>query len=156
MARSAIPLWLVAVGAGVVLLAGSPALAYHDTASATTKTESNLRAEPNTTSAILDVLPEGTPVEVICWARGEPTYGTDKYGSMWLYADRGGWVHSFLLTPVDVDRCGPRLLAHPPTGAYQNCAEAIAAGAAPVYIGEPGYGPHLDRDRDGIGCEWHD
>ncbi|WP_036271219.1 excalibur calcium-binding domain-containing protein [Methyloversatilis universalis] len=25
--------------------------------------------------------------------------------------------------------------------------------AAPVRAGEPGYGPHLDRDGDGIGCE---
>ena len=36
---------------------------------------------------------------------------------------------------------------------YRNCAQARAAGAAPVYAGEPGYGPHLDRDGDGIGCE---
>ncbi len=41
-----------------------------------------------------------------------------------------------------------------PTGrAFRNCAEARAAGAAPVRAGEPGYGPHLDRDGDGIGCE---
>jgi len=38
-------------------------------------------------------------------------------------------------------------------GAYRNCTEARAAGAAPVYRGQPGYGPHLDRDGDGIGCE---
>jgi len=38
-------------------------------------------------------------------------------------------------------------------GGYVNCAQARAAGAAPVRIGEPGYGPHLDRDGDGIGCE---
>ncbi|WP_229440703.1 excalibur calcium-binding domain-containing protein [Massilia sp. BSC265] len=37
--------------------------------------------------------------------------------------------------------------------AFANCAEARAAGAAPVRIGEPGYGAHLDRDGDGIGCE---
>lgn len=37
--------------------------------------------------------------------------------------------------------------------AFANCAEARAAGAAPVYRGDPGYGPHLDRDNDGIGCE---
>lgn len=36
---------------------------------------------------------------------------------------------------------------------YANCAAARAAGAAPVRSGDPGYGPHLDRDRDGIGCE---
>lgn len=37
--------------------------------------------------------------------------------------------------------------------AFRNCAEARAAGAAPVRRGEPGYGAHLDRDNDGIGCE---
>ncbi|MGJ7922197.1 excalibur calcium-binding domain-containing protein [Neobacillus sp. LXY-4] len=36
---------------------------------------------------------------------------------------------------------------------YQNCSEARAAGAAPIYRGEPGYATHLDRDGDGIGCD---
>jgi hypothetical protein len=36
---------------------------------------------------------------------------------------------------------------------FRNCSEARAAGAAPVRAGDPGYGPHLDRDRDGVGCE---
>ena len=39
------------------------------------------------------------------------------------------------------------------SGAFRNCAEARAAGAAPVRRGDPGYGPHLDRDNDGVGCE---
>lgn len=38
-------------------------------------------------------------------------------------------------------------------GVFRNCAEARAAGAAPVRRGDPGYGPHLDRDDDGVGCE---
>jgi hypothetical protein len=38
-------------------------------------------------------------------------------------------------------------------GAFVNCAAARAAGAAPVYRGQRGYGPHLDRDNDGVGCE---
>lgn len=38
-------------------------------------------------------------------------------------------------------------------GAFPNCRAAWAAGAAPVYAGQPGYGPHLDRDGDGVGCE---
>lgn len=37
--------------------------------------------------------------------------------------------------------------------AFANCSEARAAGAAPVRRGDPGYGPHLDRDGDGVGCE---
>ena len=39
------------------------------------------------------------------------------------------------------------------TTAYRNCTEARAAGVAPVKRGQPGYGRHLDRDNDGIGCE---
>jgi len=38
-------------------------------------------------------------------------------------------------------------------GAFRNCTEARAAGAAPVRRGDRGYGPHLDRDGDGVGCE---
>lgn len=41
----------------------------------------------------------------------------------------------------------------PSSQAYRNCAAARAAGAAPVRRGEPGYGSHLDRDNDGVGCE---
>jgi len=37
--------------------------------------------------------------------------------------------------------------------AFANCSAARAAGAAPVRRGDPGYGGHLDRDGDGIGCE---
>lgn len=36
---------------------------------------------------------------------------------------------------------------------YANCAEARAAGAAPIFRGQPGYGAHLDRDGDGKACE---
>lgn len=36
---------------------------------------------------------------------------------------------------------------------YRNCREARAAGAAPLYAGQPGYGAHMDGDGDGIACE---
>ena len=36
---------------------------------------------------------------------------------------------------------------------YANCDEAKAAGAAPMYKGDPGYRPELDRDKDGIACD---
>jgi hypothetical protein len=39
------------------------------------------------------------------------------------------------------------------SGAFVNCDAVRAAGAAPVRRGQAGYGPHLDRDGDGIGCE---
>lgn len=36
---------------------------------------------------------------------------------------------------------------------FANCTEAWRAGAAPIYRGQPGYAPHLDRDNDGKACE---
>lgn len=39
--------------------------------------------------------------------------------------------------------------------AYPSCAAARAAGAGPMRRGDPGYGPHLDRDNDGVACEWN-
>lgn len=36
---------------------------------------------------------------------------------------------------------------------YSNCSEARAAGATPLYAGEPGYRSGLDRDGDGVACE---
>ena len=37
---------------------------------------------------------------------------------------------------------------------YRNCKAARDAGAAPLYRGQSGYRPELDRDKDGIACEW--
>lgn len=36
---------------------------------------------------------------------------------------------------------------------YANCSDARAAGAAPIYQGQPGYRSALDRDNDGVACE---
>ncbi|MFD3675505.1 excalibur calcium-binding domain-containing protein [Streptomyces sp. NPDC058613] len=36
---------------------------------------------------------------------------------------------------------------------YRRCADARAAGAAPLYRGQPGYRSGLDRDGDGVACE---
>ena len=36
---------------------------------------------------------------------------------------------------------------------YPSCSAARAAGAAPIRVGQPGYRPELDTDRDGIACE---
>lgn len=37
---------------------------------------------------------------------------------------------------------------------YKNCQAARDAGAAPLHRGDPGYRSELDRDGDGIACEW--
>ncbi|THA41079.1 hypothetical protein E6W17_04420 [Streptomyces sp. A1547] len=36
---------------------------------------------------------------------------------------------------------------------FKSCAEAKAAGAAPMRRGQPGYRDALDRDKDGIACD---
>ena len=36
---------------------------------------------------------------------------------------------------------------------YANCSAVEAAGAAPIYTGQPGYSRDLDRDGDGVACE---
>lgn len=54
-----------------------------------------------------------------------------------------------------VEQAAPEPVPAPPAPSayYKNCTAARAAGAAPVYAGDPGYGRHLDRDGDGVGCE---
>jgi hypothetical protein len=146
------------LAAALFLVWPSTAKAVQDE-TATIKTEANLRTRPDTTSTstIKTVLPKGTTVGVVCWTEGEPTYGTDKFGSMWLFVsemNRGGWVHSMLVSPVDVPPCAEGSII-----LFDNCDEARDAGAAPIHVGSPGYGLHLDRDRDGVACEvtdWND
>ncbi|XVS64817.1 excalibur calcium-binding domain-containing protein [Actinosynnema sp. CA-299493] len=41
----------------------------------------------------------------------------------------------------------------PASAYYANCDAARAAGAAPLYSGQPGYRAALDRDKDGVACE---
>ncbi|WP_457948672.1 GmrSD restriction endonuclease domain-containing protein [Pseudarthrobacter sp. alpha12b] len=41
----------------------------------------------------------------------------------------------------------------PAAAYYANCTAARAAGAAPLYAGQAGYRPALDRDSDGVACE---
>ena len=41
----------------------------------------------------------------------------------------------------------------PPNVYYANCTAVRNAGKAPLYRGQPGYRPGLDRDNDGVACE---
>lgn len=49
----------------------------------------------------------------------------------------------------------PQQFVQPPSSqsSFANCSEARAAGAAPLYVGDPGYSTSLDRDGDGVACE---
>jgi Excalibur calcium-binding domain len=66
-----------------------------------------------------------------------------------IASSRGDAVSTNRLAP---SRIAP-LRVSQDSGVFANCAAARVAGAAPVRRGEPGYGPHLDRDGDGVGCE---
>jgi len=44
-------------------------------------------------------------------------------------------------------------LASAEQAAESAVSDARDAGAAPVRVGDPGYGRHLDRDGDGVGCK---
>lgn len=69
---------------------------------------------------------------------------TDRKGGTGYHCHRGG-----------ASRTAPAVLSLAAGGSvvFRNCSAARAAGAAPVRRGSPGYGRHLDRDGDGVGCE---
>ncbi|EJL23522.1 thermonuclease family protein [Novosphingobium sp. AP12] len=84
-------------------------------------------------------------------------------------AGAGIWASEFV-TPSEYRAANPRSSSAPATsappasisrraaapatsGMWRSCAQARAAGAAPVHRGEPGYNPMLDGDSDGIACE---
>lgn len=58
-----------------------------------------------------------------------------------------------LAEPAPAPQPAPEYEAPSVSTYYANCAAVRAAGAAPIYADSPGYGTHLDRDRDGIGCD---
>jgi hypothetical protein len=148
-------MWLTLCAAGLLAL-GSPAATATGSegatleVSATLTQEANLRTGPSTGAQVEATLDAGTDVNVVCWADGDIAEVDGETSKMWLYLSRGGWVHSLLTTPVDVPPCS----GSGGTVLYGNCDEARDAFAAPVRRGEAGYGLHLDRDRDGVGCEW--
>lgn len=57
--------------------------------------------------------------------------------------------------PTPAPTTTPAETTAPPAPAveYANCDEAIAAGAAPLTAGDPGYRAALDGDGDGTACE---
>ncbi|MHC9547524.1 excalibur calcium-binding domain-containing protein [Corynebacterium diphtheriae] len=60
---------------------------------------------------------------------------------------------NFFATPPPAPEPAPAPAPAPVATYYKNCAAVRAAGAAPIYAGQPGYRSKLDRDGDGIACE---
>lgn len=55
--------------------------------------------------------------------------------------------------PTSVSEQSDTSASTPPVVSYSDCSEARAAGAAPLFRGQPGYTADLDRDNDGIACD---
>lgn len=118
----------------------------------------NCRASPSTSGERIESLGRGAYVGVVETRNG------------WSLLDRSPpcWVSSSYLDPSPPPaevrslysgsgstggRRSGNSSARTYGGAFANCSAARAAGADPVYAGDPGYGRHLDRDGDGVGCE---
>lgn len=55
--------------------------------------------------------------------------------------------------PVPAPAPVPVEPAPAPEPYYENCDAVRAAGAAPIYAGQPGFQSKFDRDKDGVGCD---
>lgn len=99
------------------------------------------------------------------WALAYVQYGGRVYlpaQSQAQASQRGIWQGRFIppweyrKNPANPPTAGtPRPSSSPTPSSiyYRNCAAAKAAGAAPIYRGQPGYRKGLDRDQDGVACE---
>ena len=68
------------------------------------------------------------------------------------------FVTVYLLTPPSGHRSpngAPTTASIANATYYPGCNAARAAGAAPIYRGQPGYREEMDGDLDGIACEPH-
>ncbi|MER5484182.1 excalibur calcium-binding domain-containing protein [Streptomyces sp. NPDC002812] len=97
-------------------------------------------------SVEISLVAPGTPCPAAAGASLHPPKGSSPARTPVPSADPG---HPKPKQP----KSGPTPAPGPKDAAYRNCAEARAAGAAPIRRGQPGYGRHLDRDDDGVACD---
>jgi endonuclease YncB( thermonuclease family) len=125
---------------------------------------------------VANCLIDGQDVAAQMVAQGFATVLENGQGDYGAIEDRakalktGIWASKFDM-PVDWRRAHPREsdtvrsvrstqwiapVRSQPQGSgfmYRSCAQARAAGAAPMHRGQQGYNPNLDGDNDGISCE---
>lgn len=65
----------------------------------------------------------------------------------------GDQIPGLLASAIQSSRDFGREHAPQPGDYFSGCEDARAAGAAPLYRGEPGYRPEMDGDSDGVACE---
>lgn len=115
----------------------------------------NCRAAPGTSNRVVTTFRQGERITILKDRDGwsEVEYAT----RCWVLAAHLGWTEPPPRREATAPTYGfaaPSAPRRASSGAYYaNCSAARAAGAAPVYAGEPGYSRKLDRDGDGVGCE---
>lgn len=146
--------------AGMVMgSAGTPTATATDPAVTATVTESRTVTTTTTESSSISSTSSTTSSATRALSSGNDAIPYDEENETRTRepdAPRAAYVPN-PARPTPTPTYTPRETYAPPAntggGTYPNCSAARAAGAAPVYIGSPGYGPHLDRDGDGVGCE---
>ncbi len=133
-----------------------------------TTTTTTTPAATSTTTSMLTTTPTTIAPVVMQTADPIPTVSTTRVViPATTVASTTVYTPAFTPPPVSIETTPPSATPTgpsyvpapeptPPPGDpvyYEDCAAATAAGAAPVRIGEPGYGPHLDANNDGVGCE---
>ncbi|WP_449283469.1 excalibur calcium-binding domain-containing protein [Leucobacter sp.] len=161
-----VPLW-VAITAGVVglLLGSSGSIASSDKqrigeledqlATAQTESEKALQALEQTeddfseerAALILEAAEATEEVEKAQKTVEEAEQAAEEANQRALAAEAAAEEPPLSLVDTPTETSGTA------SAYYKNCSEARAAGAAPLYSGQPGYGSHLDRDGDGVACE---
>lgn len=126
----------------------------------TTRTATSSSEEP--TSEVIEKAP--TPEQTTEAAPDIPPVVIERCGEVGLhetgttfYSDgTSGWSQECadkMMAQTPQQFLAPPTQNPAPASYYGSCADARAAGAAPLYAGQPGYSLDLDRDGDGVACE---
>lgn len=150
--RGPIPGWLKACGVGLAAFVLGTATAGGDTEPVdagvvrVTQTETETETE-RSTERVTETETEAAPT--VTMTEAGPTVTVTEAAPAVAAAPQP------FVEPEPAPQPPPAPAPAPPSTAsfFENCDAARAAGAAPLYAGDPGYRAGLDRDDDGVACE---
>lgn len=146
--------------ATVTVTGPNPTLGTSTSKSSTTQTSTRSTQTEDTRPVGLTDRQSGTPTRINssisrCATSSEGLY---EQGTTWFADGTTGWTphcseRFWDGAPTNTAPAVQTTQPAPQSTYYPNCSAARAAGAAPLYAGQAGYGSHLDGDGDGIACE---